>query len=562
MALAFDEYGRPFVILREQESKSRLRGIDAQKANIAAGVAVSRILRTSFGPKGMDKMLQSPDGDITITNDGATILEQMDVDNQIGKLMVELSRSQDYEIGDGTTGVVVMAGALLEQAETLLERGIHPIRVAEGFEISSRIAVNHLESIADEFDFSAANIEPLVQTCMTTLSSKIVNRCKRSLAEIAVKAVMAVADLERRDVNLDHIKVEGKVGGKLEDTELIYGILVDKDMSHPQMPKQIQDANIAILTCPFEPPKPKTKHKVDIDTIEKFQTLRKQEQQYFDDMVQKCKDVGATLVICQWGFDDEANHLLMHRNLPAVRWVGGVELELIAIATGGRIVPRFQELTPEKLGKAGLVREKAFGTTKDRMLYIEHCANSKAVTIFIRGGNKMMIEETKRSIHDALCVARNLIRNNSIVYGGGAAEISCSIAVEAAADKYPGVEQVPSIYLKERVECGSHLLNVSHFFVGQYAIRAFADALDALPMALAENSGLSPIETLSAVKAQQIKENNHCCGIDCNDTGTNDMREQNVFDTLIGKQQQILLATQVVKMILKIDDVITPSEYG
>ncbi|KAK6930914.1 Chaperonin Cpn60/GroEL/TCP-1 family [Dillenia turbinata] len=521
MALAFDEFGRPFLILKEQDQKTRLRGLDAQKANIAAARAVARILRTSLGPKGMDKMLQSPDGDVTITNDGATILELMDVDNQIAKLLVELSRSQDYEIGDGTTGVVVMAGALLEEAEKLLERGIHPIRIAEGYEMASRIAVEHLERIAHKFEFGPTNIEPLVQTCMTTLSSKIVNRCKRSLAEISVKAVLAVADLERKDVNLDLIKVEGKVGGKLEDTELIYGIVVDKDMSHPQMPKRIEDAKIAILTCPFEPPKPKTKHKVDIDTVEKFQTLRQQEQKYFDDM-----DVGATLVICQWGFDDEANHLLMHRNLPAVRWVGGVELELIAIATGGRIVPRFQELTPEKLGKAGLVREKSFGTTKDRMLYIEHCANSRAVTIFIRGGNKMMIEETKRSIHDSLCVARNLICNNSIVYGGGSAEISCSLAVEAAADKYPGVEQ--------------------------YAIRAFADALDAIPMALAENSGLQPIETLSA-------ENNPCCGIDCNDVGTNDMLEQNVFETLIGKRQQILLATQVVKMILKIDDFNAPA---
>ncbi|KAJ6911454.1 T-complex protein 1 subunit epsilon-like [Populus alba x Populus x berolinensis] len=354
MALAFDEFGRPFVIIKEQDQKVRLRGLDAQKANIASGMAVSRILRTSLGPKGMDKMLQSPDGDVTITNDGATILEQMDVDNQIAKLLVELSRSQDYEIGDGTTGVVVLAGALLEQSQKLLERGIHPIRVAEGYETASRIAVEHLEKISQKYDFGVDNIEPLVQTCMTTLSSKIVNRCKRSLAEISVKAVLAVADLERKDVNLDLIKVEGKVGGKLEDTELIYGILVDKEMSHPQMPKQIEDAKIAILTCPFEPPKPKTKHKVDIDTVEKFQTLRKQEQQYFDVMVQKCKDVGATLVICQWGFDDEANHLLMHRNLPAVRWVGGVELELIAIATGGRIVPRFQELTPEKLGKVNV----------------------------------------------------------------------------------------------------------------------------------------------------------------------------------------------------------------
>ncbi|MBA0607565.1 hypothetical protein Godav_019844 [Gossypium davidsonii] len=422
----------------------------------------------------------------------------MDVDNQIAKLMVELSRSQDYEIGDGTTGVVVMAGALLEQAERLLERGIHPIRIAEGYEMASRIAVEHLEHISQKFDFGASNIEPLVQTCMTTF----VNRCKRHLAEISVKAVLSVADLERKDVNLDMIKVEGKVGGKLEDTELIYGITVDKDMSHPQMPKQIEDAKIAILTCPFEPPKPKTKHKVDIDTVEKFQTLRLQEQKYFDDMVQKCKDVGATLVICQWGFDDEANHLLMHRNLPAVRWVGGVELELIAIATGlWKDCTKVPGVDPRKVGK----------------------------------GNKMMIEETKRSIHDALCVARNLIRNNSIVYGGGSAEISCSIAVEAAADKYPGVEQ--------------------------YAIRAFADALDSVPMALAENSGLQPIETLSAVKSQQIKDNNPHYGIDCNDVGTNDMREQDVFETLIGKQQQILLATQVVKMILKIDDVISPSDY-
>ncbi|RZR93958.1 hypothetical protein BHM03_00022547 [Ensete ventricosum] len=213
----------------------------------------------------------------------------MDVDNQIAKLMMELSRSQDYEIGDGTTGVVVMAGALLEQAEKLLERGIHPIRISEGYEMASRLAVEHLERISQKFEFSVANIEPLVQTCMTTLSSKLVNRCKRALAEIAFKAVLAVADLERKDVNLDLIKVEGKVGGRLEETELINGIVVDKDMSHPQMPKRIENAKIAILTCPFEPPKPKTKHKVDIDTVEKFQTLQQEEQKYFDDMVQKCK---------------------------------------------------------------------------------------------------------------------------------------------------------------------------------------------------------------------------------------------------------------------------------
>jgi len=536
MSLAYDEYGRPFIIIKEQGEKSRVKGIQAQKKNIAAAKAVASILKSSLGPKGMDKMLQSGDGDVCITNDGATILEQMEVQNQIARLLVELSRSQDYEIGDGTTGVVVIAGALLEQAESLLDRGVHPLRIAEGYEMASKVATTRLDEIAKTFDYSKDDFEPLVQTCMTTLNSKIIGRCKRSMAEMCVKAVLAVADLERKDVNLDLIKIECKVGGKLEDTQLVNGIVLDKDISHPQMTKTITDAKIAILTCPFEPPKPKTKHKVDIDTVAKYEVLRQAEKKYFTDMVQQCKDSGANLIICQWGFDDEANHLLMQEQLPAVRWVGGLELELIAIATGGRIVPRFQELTTEKLGKAGTVREVAFGNTKDRMLYIEHCLNSKAVTIFVRGGNKMMIDETKRSLHDAICVARNLIRNNQVVYGGGSAEMACSLAVEAAADKVPGVEQ--------------------------YAFRAFADALDAIPLALAENSGLPPIESLAAVKAQQLAENNPYLGIDCNDNGTNDMQKQQVFETLIGKKQQLQLATQVVKMILKIDDVIAPNAYA
>ena len=233
----------------------------------------------------MDKMLQSPDGDVTITNDGATILDQMDVQHQVGKLLVELSRSQDHEIGDGTTGVVVLAGALLERAEDLLDRGIHPLRIAEGYERACRVAVAELERVASTFEYSRDNITPLVETCATTLSSKIVGRCKAAMAELCVQAVLAVADLERRDVNLDLIKVDGKVGGRLEDTELVRGIVLDKDFSHPQMPKRVEDAKIAILTCPFEPPKPKTKHKVEIDSVEKFEALRAAEKEYFVDMV-------------------------------------------------------------------------------------------------------------------------------------------------------------------------------------------------------------------------------------------------------------------------------------
>jgi len=389
--------------------------------------------------------------------------------------------------------------------------------------------------VSQRIEFSKDDLEPLIATAMTTLSSKIVNIHKRKMAEISVKAVTSVADWERRDVNFDLIKVEGKAGGKMEDTELIRGILLEKDWSHPQMPKDVEDARICILTCPFEPPKPKTKHQLNITSPEQYKALQAAESAYFTEMVAKVKDSGANVVMCQWGFDDEANHLLLQNKLPAVRWVGGVELELLAIATGGRIIPRFSEITPEKLGRAGRVRELAFGTTKDRMLVIEECANSKSVTVFIRGGNRMIIDEAKRSLHDAMCVARNLIRDNRIVYGGGAAEIACSLAVSAAADSVAGMEQ--------------------------YALRAFADALEDVPMALAENSGLSPISTLSDVKARQLKESNPFLGIDCMCSGTNDMREQKVFETLIGKQQQLLLATQLVKMILKIDDIISPAEF-
>ncbi|KAF7286539.1 hypothetical protein GWI33_004942 [Rhynchophorus ferrugineus] len=510
-SIAFDEYGRPFIILRDQDKNNRLTGIDALKSHILAARQIASTIKTSLGPKGLDKMMISPDGDVTVTNDGATILKMMDVEHEIGKLLVELSQSQDDEIGDGTTGVVVLAGALLEQAAALLDRGIHPIRIADGFELACQTAVTHLEKIAELFPVSDKNTEPLIKVAMTTLGSKIINKCHRQMAEIAVNGVLAVADLEQKDVNFELIKVEGKVGGKLEDTVLVKGVVIDKTMSHSQMPKELRNVKLAILTCPFEPPKPKTKHKLDVTDVAAYKELRQYEQDKFKEMVDLVKKAGATLAICQWGFDDEANHLLLQQQLPAVRWVGGPEIELIAIATGGRIVPRFEELSPEKLGSAGLVRELSFGTTGDKMLVIEECSNSRAVTILVRGGNKMLVEEAKRSLHDALCVIRSLVQEPRVVYGGGAAEISCSLAVAAQADQLASLEQ--------------------------YAFRAFAEALEAIPLALAENSG-----------------------IDCMFTGNINMREQHVIESLRSKRQQLLLATQLVKMILKIDDVRSPNE--
>ena len=304
-----------------------------------------------------------------------------------------------------------------------------------------------MDTIAEEFPVSKDNLEPLIQTAMTTLGSKIINRFHRQMAEIAVNAVMAVADLEAKDVNFELIKVKGKVGGKLEDSMLVKGVVVDKDFSHPQMPKELKDVKLAILTCPFEPPKPKTKHKLEVTSAEDYNALHQYEQEQFTGMVDKVKEVGATLAICQWGFDDEANHLLLQKQLPAVRWVGGPEIELIAIATNGRIVPRFEELSSEKLGTCGLVRELSFGTTKDKMLVIEECPNTKAVTIFVRGGNKMIVEEAKRSFHDAICVVRNLVRSNKIVYGGGASEISCALAISDEADKVNGSHFLHILYI-------------------------------------------------------------------------------------------------------------------
>ena len=490
-----DESGRPFIIVRDQQKKTRTHGTDAVKQHIMAARTVANIVKTSLGPRGLDKILISPDGDITVTNDGATILSQMEITNHVAKLLVELSKSQDEEIGDGTTGVVVLASALLEQASELIDKGIHPIRIADGYDRACEVAVAHLDKISDTIPFTKEKQENLMKVAKTSLGSKIVSKAHEQFAQIAVDAVLSVADLERKDVDFELIKVDGKVGGSLEDTLLVKGVIVDKDFSHPQMPSEVHDAKLAILTCAFEPPKPKTKHKLDITSVEEFRRLQSYEHNKFIEMIQQIKSTGANLVICQWGFDDEANHLLLQNQLPAVRWVGGPEIELIAIATNGRIVPRFEDLSAKKLGKAGIVRELSFGTTREKMLVIEECANTRAVTVFVRGSNKMIIDEAKRSLHDALCVVRNLVRDNRGVYGGGAAEIACSLAVEDAASQSPGLEQ--------------------------YAMRAFAEALDAVPMALAENSGFSPIETLASIKSRHVQENKSRLGVDCMGTGSN-----------------------------------------
>lgn len=536
--VAQDEMGRPFIIVRDQGNKKRQSGVEAKKSHILAARSISSIIKTSLGPRGLDKILISPDGEILITNDGATILSQMELNNEIAKLLVELSKSQDNEIGDGTTGVVVLASALLDQALELIEKGIHPIKIANGFDLASKIAIKSLEENTDDISLNDKQFKDyLFKAAKTSLGSKIVSKSHDQFAQMAVDAVLSVVDEERKDVQFDLIKLEGRVGGSIEESKLINGVIIDKDFSHPQMPKEVlkseknkDGVKLAILTCPFEPPKPKTKHKLDISTVEEYEKLQNYEQEKFKEMIKYVKDSGADVVICQWGFDDEANHLLLQNELPAVRWVGGQELELIAIATKGRIVPRFQDLSFDKLGTCNKIYEVEFGTTRDKMLVIEQGDNSKTVTCFIRGSNKMIVDEAKRALHDSLCVVRNLIKDSRIIYGGGAAEILMSIAIDEEADKQKGIDQ--------------------------YAFRAFSKALDAIPMTLAENSGLDPIETLTNLKSKQIKEKASFIGVDCLGNGTSDMKETFVVDPFIGKKQQILLATQLCRMILKIDNVI------
>ena len=488
-----------------------------------------------MGPKGMDKMLVSQDGDVTVTNDGATIVENMNIEHPIAKLLVELSKSQDDESGDGTTGVVVLAGALLEQAQKLLDKGIHPLKIIEGFDKACEYALEHLDSIATEINLTENDHEKnLKKAAKTALCSKVVSKYQDQFAKIAVEAILSVADLERKDVNFDMIKVEGKVGGNLGETQLIGGIVIDKEMSHPQMVKKVEDAKICILNIPFEPPKPKSKYNIDIKSAEDYKKLYQTEQNYFKTMVENVKASGANFVICQWGFDDEANHLLMHNNLPAVRWVGGAEIEQIALATGGRIINNFSDIKKEKLGSARVIKEITVGTKNQKMIVIEDCPKKKAITILVRGGSSMIVDEAKRCLHDALCVVRNMLKDNKIVYGGGATEVSCALYVADKADNTASLDQ--------------------------YAIRAFAEALEVIPISLAENSGYNGIEYLANLKAKQKKENNPCYGVDCSKEGTMNMMTQGVYEGFNAKKQQLQLATQVCKMILKIDDVIKPHD--
>lgn len=489
---------------------------------VASVTSLSSFLSTSLGPCGLDKVITTEHGDVEITNDGATILKHIKTD-KIPHLISDLAEAQDNEIGDGTTSVVVLAGEMLKRTEDLVEKGVHRVKIIKGLESACELVCKHLESIAEE---RSDCDEIYMNAARTTLNSKIVTNCLSHFARVCVDAALIAFNRERMDLSLEHIRVTSRVSCSLSDTKLVRGTVLMKEVSHPQMHKSVQNARIALLACPFEPPKIKTKHTLRIKSETEYKQVETYERDTFISMIQRLKDVKTDVVLCQWGFDDEANSLLAENGILAVRWVGGSEIEQLAVLTNGSIISRFEDLKEEDLGM-GNVHEECIGTEKDKIIVIEN--DSPTCTIIVQGGSETVIEEAKRSVRDALCSVRNILMDKKILYGGGSVEV-CT-----------------AMMLRKLIRDDSECLSV------------FAGALEEIPMSLARNAGHDPIKTLGEIRAKQRKQDNINLGVgvqqDCDD-----MKVKGVFDSLSAKIKQYKMATQMVTSILKIDDMIVLSE--
>lgn len=522
-----DELGQAFS-LKDNDSPV-LKGKECVFANINTVELIAKFVSTSLGPTGMDKILVSKDDNIIVTNDGATILREMDMtENPISQLIVQLSQSQDDEVGDGTTSIVILAASLLKHSKKLIERGIHPIKIAEGFSDALKIAEEHLKKISEPISDMRSY---MIKAAKTSLGSKIVSTA--DFSELCVDAVLQTADLERKDFDIDLVSIQSKIGKNLSDTKLIKGIVLMKEFSHPQMLRELKNVKVALLSCPFEPPKLKNKNSLLIRSAEEYLDLANYEKKKFLEMIQSLKNAKAEMVMCQWGFDDEANSLLMENNFPAIRWVGGHELGLIAAHLDGSIISRFEDLKETHLGLAN-VREESLGTEGDKVIVVENPKKSKGVTILVRGSTDFVIEEAKRSIRDALCAVRNILINNHIVYGGGSCEISTSIALRNQAKKYTAETEE--------------------------SIKAFGDALLEIPLILSRNSGFEPVTYVEKLLELHVSGNDHTIGVDCFETGEKSMKKLGVFEALNSKIRQIKMAAELVNMILKIHEVIPTFE--
>jgi len=518
--------GVPVLILKEGSNRSR--GREAQHNNIMAARTVAEAVKSSLGPKGMDKMLVDSMGDVTITSDGRTILDEIDVEHPAGKMMVEVAKTQDEEVGDGTTTSVIVAGELLGQAEDLIDKNVHPTVIIDGYRRAADKALETLEKIA--IPVRPKDKKFLKKVAMTSMASKLVAENREQLAEIASEAILHVAEKvgEEYRADLDDIMVEKKPGESVTDTKLIKGIVLDKEVAHPGMPKRVEKAKIALLDTALEVKKTEFDAKINIETPEEMEAFLQEEENMLRDMVSKTANTGANVLICQKGLDDVVQHFLARKGILAVKSAKQSDMEKLAKATGGKVVTNLDGMTEKDLGFAEVVEERKIGD--DKMTFIEGCRNPRAVAILIRGGTERIVDEAERSVHDALCVVRDVVQEPKILIGGGAPEMEISRALRDYAESLPGREQL--------------------------AVQNFAEAIEAIPLTLGENAGLDPIDILSELRARHEK-GEKCAGIDVFEGKVKDMEKLEVYEPLAVKKQVIRSATEAATMILKIDDVIS-----
>ena len=525
--------GQQIPILILKEGSKREKGKGAISNNIQAAKAIAEAVRSTLGPRGMDKMLVDSMGDVVITNDGVTILKEVDVEHPAAKMMVEVAKAQDQEVGDGTTSAVIMAGELLKRSEDLIEQNVHPTIINQGFRLAADKAIEILEGIGE--NITLEDRDTLRQLAMTSMASKSASGAKELLADIAVDAVRAIAEKKAGGfvADIDNIQVTKKHGGAVEDSMLVQGIIVDKEAASSSMPKRIEKARLALLDCALEIKKTEVDAKIEIRRAGQLQAFLAEEEKNLKKMADRIKESGATVVFCQKGIDDLVQYYLAKANIYAARRCKRSDIEKLARATGGRIVSELGDLSKEDLGRSGLVEERKVGD--DRMTFVTGCEDPKAVSILLRGGTEHVVDEMDRSVHDALSVVSAAVEDGKICTGGGSAAMEVALGLRDYASSVGGREQM--------------------------AIQAFADAMEVVPRVLAENAGLDPINILIELRKAH-KDGNRNAGVNVFTGKVVNMREENVIEPVRLGRQAIRSATEAASMILRIDDVIASKSGG
>ena len=522
--------GQPVFVLKEGSSRSR--GRDAQRSNMTAARIVAEVVKSTLGPRGMDKMLVDSLGDVTVTNDGATVLDEIDVQNPAAKMIVEVAKTQDDEVGDGTTTAVVIAGELLKRAEALLDDDIHPTVIVSGYKKAAEKAMQVLSEIS-------IPVEPddkvtLKKVAMTAMHSKGLGAAREHFADISIEAIKLIAEKRGTDwtADIDNIQLTKKEGKSLLDTELIRGIIVDKEVVHPGMPKAVKNAKIALLDCALEIEKTEISAEIRINDPTQMKAFLDEETKMMKEMVDKIKAAKANVVLCQKGIDDTTQHFLAKEGILGVRRIKKSDMDKLARATGGKVVTNLVDLKESDLGLAGLVEERKLGD--DKMVFIEGCKNPRSVSILIRAGLERLVDEAERSLNDSLSVVADVVTKNRVVAGGGAIESELARRLKEYAIKVGGREQL--------------------------AIEAFADSIEVIPRTLAENAGLDPIDIMVDLRSSHEKKGGLWMGVDVFKGGAKDMLKSGVLEPLKVKEQAIKSATEAASMILRIDDVIAAAK--